>query len=108
MDWSWSSSDNRRDKERDVSDVPFEKIKDRYNSREMNSLLVRSGWYNRWEDMAKPEEEEVLSVEDESDNSYAKAYEAFKQGQNMPSRLRRSEHALQDTPFEMKKAGIEL
>ena len=108
MDWSWSSSDNRRDKEQDVSDVPFEKIKDRYNSHEMNSLLVRSGWYNRWGDMAKPEEEEVLSVEDESDNSYAKAYEAFKQGQNMPSRLRRSEHALQDTPFEMEKAGIEL
>ena len=58
--------------------------------------------------MAEPEEEEMLSVKDESDDFYAKACEAFKQGQNMPSRLRRSEHALQDTPFEMKKAGIEL
>ena len=26
----------------------------------------------------------------------------------MPSRLQRSDHALQDTPFEMKEAGIEL
>ena len=80
MDWSWSSSDDSRDKDQDVSDIPFEKIKDRYNSHEMSSLLVRSGWYNQWGDMAEPEQEEVLSVEDESDDSYAKAYEAFKQG----------------------------
>ena len=74
----------------------------------MSSLLVRSGWYDRWGDMAEPKEEEVLSVEDESDDFYTKAYQAFKQGRDMPNRQRISDYALRETPAEIKNAVINL
>ena len=40
--------------------------------------------------------------------AYTKAYQAFKQGRDMPSRLRLSDYALQETPSEIKNAGIIL
>lgn len=48
--------------------------------------------------MVEPKEEEVLSVEDESDDFYTKAYQAFKQARDMPNRLRISDYALRYRP----------
>ena len=50
----------------------------------------------------------MLSVEDKSDEFYTKAHQAFKQGRDMPSHLRISDYALQETPSEIMNAGIIL
>ena len=102
MDFSWTSPHT------EAQNASIGKIMDRHRSQDMGSLLVRSKWHNDTGDLAGSEDEVVCSMVDEGEEFYKKAYEAFKQGQDMPHRLRRSVHALQDTPSEMKKAGIEL
>ena len=102
MDFSWTAPNTK------AQNASIEKIMDRHRSQDMGSLLVRSKWHKDNGDLADSEDEVVHSMVDESKKFYEKAYEAFRQGQNMPHRLKRSVHALQDTPSEMKKAGIEL
>ena len=79
MDWSCSSPIVNTDEHEEAQDASLGKIMDRFHSQDMRSLLVKSGWHDRSGDLEDSEEEEALSLKDESPEFYTKAYQAFQQ-----------------------------